>query len=90
MQATFQLESAELSKTLIDAIKKAFEGKKINIVITEVIEDDSNTVMEQKIQKAMDSDARYSFEGNEFEVFTNKLLANEPVDVSIYKKATKQ
>ncbi len=90
MQATFQLESAELSKSLIDAIKKAFAGKKINIVVTEVVEDDSNTILEQKIQKATNSDVRYVFEGNDFATFTNQLLANEPVDVLTYKKTRKQ
>ena len=84
MQATFQLEASELNVNLIDAIKKAFLGKKINITITE-----TDSAFEEKILATANSDTNYVFEGDSFDIFTNQLLANEDVDTSAFRKNKK-
>lgn len=85
MQITFQLETHELNKNLLDAIKKAFTGKRISIVVTET-EENQDEILEAKIQKGLNSTTRYVFEDGDFAAFTNQLMVNEPVNIASYKK----
>ncbi len=82
MQATFQLDAADLNKNLIDAIKKAFSGKKINITVTE-----TNSVFEDKILAAAASDTYYVFDGEDFDAFTQDLLTDKKVNISTFRQA---
>ena len=81
MQATFQLDAADLNKNLIDAIKKAFLGKKINITVTE-----TNSVFEEKILAAAASDIHYVYDGEDFDAFTQDLLTDKKVNISTFRK----
>jgi hypothetical protein len=80
MQVTFQLDSAELNNGFLEAIKKVFAGKKINILVSE-IEEEYNPAFVEKIKNASDSKVRYVFKDDDFEQFAQQLLANEPVEI---------
>jgi hypothetical protein len=84
MQVTFQLDSAELNDGFLEAIKKVFAGKKINIFVSE-IEEEYNPAFVEKIKNANESKVRYVFKDDDFEHFTQQLLANEPFDIEQYK-----
>jgi hypothetical protein len=84
MQITFQLDTNELSNNLLESIKKAFAGKKINILVTEV-DEEYNPAFVEKVKKASESKVRYVFHGDDFANFTNQLIANEPINSEQYK-----
>lgn len=84
MQITFQLDSEELHKGLLEAIKQSFAGKKIKILVTEAEEEYSADFV-KKIKEASESKVRYVFKDDDFATFTNQLLANEPVNTELYK-----
>jgi transcriptional regulator CtsR len=85
MQATFQLDASELNNNFIEAIKKAFSGKKISIIISDN-EDTVLTPFEAKILASAKSTKRYVFEGDEFERFTAQVLMEEEIDSTQYIK----
>jgi hypothetical protein len=85
----YHLHRSEFTATFFDELRSAVNasigGERIKIVV-EQEEERPFTALEQKIMDSANDPVRYVFEGDEFEVFAQKVMNGETVDVEQYKR----
>jgi hypothetical protein len=84
MEATYHLDESEFDYQFFKSLKATFKGKKLAITVKP--QNEPSKSLEKLIEDAENADVWYTFEGDEFEKFTDKILKGEEIDHEQYKR----
>jgi hypothetical protein len=88
MQITYQLSESEFTYDFFRSLKRTLKGKKkveLSVNVEESPYKMSKEAFEEKILASENLEEKYTFKGDEFGKFTEKILNGESVDLETYK-----